>query len=96
MQDYAPENGGINPFLHLSLHLAIEEQVAIDQPPGIRAQFTRIALSTGSDHDAKHALLECLAETLWQAQRTATTPDHISYLACVQRQFEKRSDKKAG
>ena len=91
-QDYAPHDGGINPFLHLSLHLAIEEQLTIDQPPGIRAQFTRIAHSTGSEHDAQHALLECLAETLWQAQRLGTAPDHILYLACAQQKFGKRPD----
>jgi hypothetical protein len=82
--DYAPEHGGLNPFLHLSLHLAIEEQLSIDQPPGIRAHCGRIALATGSEHDARHALLECLAETIWQAQRTGTAPDQALYLACLE------------
>ncbi len=38
-RDFPPEAGQVNPFLHLSLHLAIEEQLSIDQPPGIRAAF---------------------------------------------------------
>ena len=88
-RDYAPEDGGINPFLHLSLHLAIEEQLAIDQPPGLRAQFERIAAASGSPHDAKHALLECLAETIWQAQRTGQPPDQAVYLGCVEAKFRK-------
>jgi hypothetical protein len=83
-RDYAPEDGGVNPFLHLSLHLAIEEQLSIDQPPGIRAEFDRIALTTGSAHAALHALLECLAETIWQAQRAGGPPDQALYLACLQ------------
>ncbi|RPI48824.1 MAG: DUF1841 family protein, partial [Betaproteobacteria bacterium] len=33
-RDYSPELGQINPFLHLHLHLAVEEQLSIDQPPG--------------------------------------------------------------
>ena len=82
-RDFIPEHGEINPFLHLSLHLAIEEQLAIDQPPGICAQFERIAAATGSAHDAKHALLECLAETIWQAQRANTAPDQALYLECL-------------
>lgn len=82
-RDFTPENGGINPFLHLSLHLAIEEQLAIDQPPGIRAQFERIAAATESEHDAKHALLECLAETIWQAQRANAAPHQALYLECL-------------
>ena len=35
-QEWTPEGGQMNPFLHLSLHLAITEQVSINQPPGIR------------------------------------------------------------
>ena len=86
-RDFTPEDGGINPFLHLSLHLAIEEQLAIDQPPGIRAQFERIAAATGSEHDAKHALLECLAETIWQAQRANAAPDPALYLECLEKKL---------
>ena len=86
-RDYAPEGGGINPFLHLSLHLALEEQLSIDQPRGLRAQFERIAAVSGSAHDAKHALLECLAETMWQAQRAGRPPDQALYLGCVESKF---------
>jgi hypothetical protein len=86
-RDYAPEDGGVNPFLHLSLHLAIEEQISIDQPRGIRAEFERIALASGAEHDAKHALLECLAETIWQAQRAGGPPDQVLYLGCVKNKF---------
>ena len=87
--DYPPEDGGLNPFLHLSLHLAVEEQLSIDQPQGIRAHFERIAQAAGSEHDAKHALLECLAETIWQAQRTNTAPDQTLYVACMEKKFRK-------
>ena len=49
-RDFRPESGDVNPFLHLSLHLAIAEQLAIDQPPGIRPSSTvsawRAATST--------------------------------------------------
>jgi hypothetical protein len=86
-RDFTPEDGAINPFLHLSLHLAIAEQLAIDMPRGLRAQFERIALKSGSEHDAKHALLECLAETLWQAQRNGGAPDQALYLTCLDRKF---------
>lgn len=85
-RDYLPESGETNPFLHLSLHLAIEEQLAIDQPPGIAALFQRLVAKTGSDHDAKHLVLECLGEALWQAQRQGAPPDDKSYLACLERQ----------
>ena len=86
-RDYAPEHGAMNPFLHLSLHLAIEEQLSIDQPPGISAAFARLRAKNGDEHAAKHALLECLAETIWQAQRAKSTPDQALYLECLEQKL---------
>lgn len=82
-RDFAPESGQVNPFLHLSLHLAIDEQLSIDQPPGIRERFTALAHKTGSEHEARHEVLECLGETIWQAQRTGAPPDQVAYLECL-------------
>ncbi len=85
-RDFAPEAGAINPFLHLSLHLAVAEQLSIDQPPGIRAQFERLRAARGDEHAALHAVVECLGETLWQAQRNGGAPDASVYLGCLRRQ----------
>ena len=85
-RDWTPEGGAANPFLHLSLHLAVAEQLAIDQPPGIRAEFERIRTARGDEHAALHAVLECLGETMWQAQRLGTGPDATVYLGCLRRQ----------
>lgn len=83
--DFTPESGRLNPFLHLSLHLAIEEQLSIDQPRGIRERLERLIAKTGSEHDAKHAVLECLGETVWEAQRAGLPPDERAYLECLDR-----------
>ena len=85
-RDWTPDGGAMNPFLHLSLHLAVAEQLAIDQPPGIRAEFERIRAARGDEHSALHAVLECLGETMWQAQRLGTGPDATVYLGCLSRQ----------
>jgi hypothetical protein len=85
-RDWRPEAGDVNPFLHLSLHLAVAEQLAIDQPPGIRAEFDRLRTARGDEHAALHALLECLGEVVWTAQRHATPPDAQLYLECLRRQ----------
>ena len=84
-RDYRPEAGEPNPFLHLSMHLAIEEQLSIDQPPGIKAEFARIAAKLGDRHAACHEVMECLAETVWRAQRDGATPDAPDYLECLKR-----------
>ena len=85
-RDWKPEAGAANPFLHLSLHLAVAEQIAIDQPPGIRAQFERLRAARGDEHAALHAVLECLGEVMWSAQRHGTPPDAALYIACLERQ----------
>ena len=85
-RDFGPEGGKTNPFLHLALHLAVAEQLAIDQPPGIRAQFERLRVARDDEHAALHAILECLGEVVWHAQRHGTSPDAALYLACLERQ----------
>jgi hypothetical protein len=84
-RDYTPEEGQTNPFLHLSLHVAIEEQLSIDQPPGIRAEFERLLARSGDRHDALHVVLECLGEVVWRAQAARAAPDGEAYLECLRR-----------
>ena len=84
-RDFFPESGAVNPFLHLSLHLAIAEQLSIDQPRGISATYRELASRAASEHDALHVLLECLGETVWQAQRISAAPDEAAYLDCIRR-----------
>lgn len=84
-RDFPPEGGEGNPFLHLSLHLAILEQVSTDRPPGILTAYRRITARTGDSHQAEHQIMECLAQALWEAQRAGRPPDEPAYLECVQR-----------
>jgi hypothetical protein len=83
--DYGVERGRENPFLHLSMHLAISEQLSIDQPPGLRAAAETLTQRLGSHHQAAHQVMECLGETVWKAQRERTSPDGAAYLECVRR-----------
>ena len=84
-RDFPPESGQINPFLHLSLHLAIEEQLSIDQPPGVRAAFEAACARRGDRHDAMHDALECLGEMLFNAQRSGTPPDGVAYVSALRK-----------
>ena len=84
-RDYAPEDGRANPFLHMGLHLALREQVATDRPPGIAAIFRELSAKCGDPHDAEHKMIECLAETLWEAQRANRAPDEARYLDRLRR-----------
>lgn len=82
---YPVDSGRTNPFLHLSLHLGVAEQCAVDQPAGIRAALAQLTRKLDSEHEATHEVIECLAETIWQAQRSGTAPDSAAYLECLKR-----------
>ena len=83
-KEFTPEGGQMNPFLHLSLHLAVAEQISIDQPRGIKAAY--FALRQKMEvHDAEHAIMECLGEAIWRSQREKAPMDGEAYLECVRK-----------
>jgi Domain of unknown function (DUF1841) len=82
---YSPEAGQTNPFLHLSMHMTISEQVQIDQPAGIQAGYEALRNRLGEAHAAHHEIMECLGEMMWAAQRNQQPPDGMAYVECVRR-----------
>jgi hypothetical protein len=82
-QDYTPERGETNPFLHLSMHLSISEQISIDQPPGIRHVASVLAQRLDSEHAAQHRIMECLGQVLWESQRDGGQLSPEKYLLAL-------------
>jgi uncharacterized protein DUF1841 len=89
-QAYFPEMGETNPFLHMSLHLSILEQININQPSGIAQAYAALLRKYGNPHDAQHDLMDCLAETIWRAQRDNQPPDPEAYLDCMQKKTQEK------
>ena len=87
-KDYLPEDGNVNPFLHMSMHLAIKEQLSINQPIGICERFAQFQKKIGDEHAAVHKVMECLAEMIWQAHRNQTIPDADIYFKCLDKQLD--------
>jgi len=83
--EYTPESGMSNPFLHMAMHIAIREQVATDRPAGIAALYRDLLRKYGDGHNLEHAMMECLGEALWAAQRYNQPPDETGYLDCLKR-----------
>lgn len=83
-QEYTPEGGQTNPFLHMGMHIALREQTATDRPAGIQGVYNKLSSSLGA-HDAEHAMMECLGQVLWQAQRDNSVPDEAEYLECLKK-----------
>ena len=88
-QEYFPEFGETNPFLHMSLHLSILEQISINQPIGITGIYATLKKKHQNEHDAQHDILECLAESIWQAQRNNSALDSNTYLTLLQQKAAK-------
>ena len=84
-REFPPEAGGSNPFMHMGLHVAIREQLATARPPGVRELYAMLQSRIANRHRIEHALMECLAETLWDAQRAGAAPDEARYLDRVRR-----------
>ncbi len=78
--DYDVDQGEVNPFLHLSLHMAIEEQLSIDKPDGISTAFQKLLAQIGDAHEAKHRIMGCLAQGLWDMQQQQQAFDDKLYM----------------
>jgi len=82
-RDFAVDEG-LNPYIHLSLHLALEEQISIHHPPELAQCLEHLMQQRGLDrHDALHVLLDILAETVYYASRQGGEPDLDAYLKRV-------------
>ncbi|XZG69821.1 DUF1841 family protein [Chitinibacteraceae bacterium HSL-7] len=84
-RDWPPEHGTTNPFLHIAMHLSIEEQLSIDQPRGVKALYGELCAHTGDEHDALHLMMDGLGEMLWHAQRHGQPPSPERYFEVLRR-----------
>lgn len=85
VQEFHPEGGESNPFLHMAMHISLMEQVTTDRPAGISGLYRRLCQRMGEEHEAEHQLMECLGRMLWEAQSANQLPDEQAYLDCIKR-----------
>ena len=83
--EFTPEMGMTNPFLHMGMHITIQEQIGSNRPSGITALYQQLLPKYPSAHDLEHIMMECLGESLWLAQRNNTLPDEAQYLEQVKK-----------
>ncbi len=83
--EFTPEMGMTNPFLHMGMHITIQEQIGSNRPSGITALYQQLLPKYSSAHDLEHSMMECLGESLWLAQRNNTLPDEAEYLEQVKK-----------
>lgn len=78
--DYCPELGEHNPFMHLSLHMGLLEQITTNRPAGIITLYQNLCQQLADSHQAEHAMIDCLAQGLWKMQQGQTYSEQ-DYLA---------------
>ncbi len=79
-KDFTPEGGEGNPFLHMSMHIAIQEQLSTNRPAGIAGLYQQLMMQISDPHETEHQIMECLGQMLWEAQRANRMPDEKAYL----------------
>ena len=84
-KEWTPEQGETNPFLHMGMHISIQEQLGADQPPGIKLLYQQLLHKFSQAHEVEHQMIECLGFVLWQAQATGKEPDLNEYLGCLKK-----------
>jgi len=88
-KDYTPEMGQTNPFLHMAMHIGIQEQLASQRPDGITACYSELLRIYSDPHEVEHQMMECLAEMMWQSQRNGAAPDEMAYLECLRNRSQR-------
>jgi hypothetical protein len=84
-QDFTPEMGQTNPFLHLGMHISIQEQLGTQRPPEITQLYQSLCTKLGDAHEAEHQIMDCLGEMLWNAQRNNQQPNETTYIECIRK-----------
>ncbi|MCK5386823.1 MAG: DUF1841 family protein [Gammaproteobacteria bacterium] len=84
-KDYTPEMGQTNPFLHMAMHISIQEQLSTKRPTGIEQLYQSMLKKNKDPHETEHLMMECLGKMLWEAQSQNRVPDENDYLSCLKK-----------
>ena len=77
-----PEQGEVNPFLHINLHLALRDQLSLNHK-GVKEVHQELINHYKDSHEVEHLMMECIAEMIYISQKSNTTMDQESYLNCI-------------
>ena len=75
--------GGVNPFVHLTMHVAVESQIADGEPPETAATIERLVGAGTIRHEAVHRVANILVEHLWTMQRERRGFDRPAFVRAL-------------
>jgi hypothetical protein len=76
-QEFALEE---NPFFHMSLHMAVQEQLSAKRPLGIESIYQQLLIRHIDKHQVDHLIMEHINQAMRIAQQTGTIPSDETYL----------------
>ncbi len=79
-KEFSAEQGETNPFMHFGIHLAIADQVRLDNPKGMKKIYQDYLKKFNDSHTADHKIMEVLIGHLWDMMQTNTAFDEASYM----------------
>ena len=81
--EYFPEQGNTNPYLHINLHLTLQDQIIMDQPKGIKEIHSQLLLKIKDAHEVEHMMMEHIAEMIFNAQKNNAAFDLDGYIQAL-------------
>jgi hypothetical protein len=81
--EYFPEQGNTNPYLHINLHLTLQDQITMDQPKGIRDIHSQLIVKIKDAHEVEHMMMEHIAEMIFNAQKNNAAFDLDGYIQAL-------------
>jgi len=78
--EYFPEQGKTNPFLHINLHLSLQDQLSLDQPKGIKKIYIDLIKKLKDAHQVEHLMMDHIAEMIFNSQQYGKPMDLENYL----------------
>ena len=78
-RDYNQEHIS-NPFFHMGFHIAIHEQIGLNNPIGIQEVYLQLAKKYLEPHIIEHKMIDCLSEFISLETQEI---DSDSYLTCL-------------
>jgi hypothetical protein len=73
--------GGANPILHITMHAAVESQIAGGEPPDVAQIVAALERRSLSHHEAVHRVASVLASEIWYVMHEKRPFDPVRYAA---------------
>lgn len=89
-KDFSVELNQPNPFMHMGLHLAVRDQIKLNQPEGIQTLFQQQLVKGKKAHDIEHQMMDILANQLWQDTQAQQSLNMQIYLDNLKKQLTTR------